>query len=72
MQRSLAYRFELYFYDIVIQILSKSGRIRSFCQQASGLFQSGEWIVISGSILASALAGLVSGYVLYLLFGGVG
>lgn len=72
MQRSLAYRFELFFYDVVIQLLTKSGRVRGFFQQIAVLCQSGEWIVISGAILASALAGLVSGYILFLLFGGAG
>jgi hypothetical protein len=72
MQHSISYRFELCFYNVVIHILSKSGRVRAIIHQVAALSQRGEWFVLAGSLLATSLAGLISGYILYFLFGGVG
>ncbi len=72
MQQSLAYRIELYFYDVVILILGKSARACTAFQKTVGKLHKGEWVLLGGALLTSILAGLVTGYVLYFLVGTVG
>ncbi len=68
MNVSLTKRIEIKFWDFTIQTLSENQQVRGMIRNAYVAAHSGEFKRILGVLLASAVAGLASGFLLCVFF----